>query len=293
MTAERYTAVITGALAENKPGEYLYLAMSEVSYEPDGSSTLRRGRPPYESLGREISFHDFPEDCRRLILKNYRRLWNLQGMLQHLTASRAPPRQYGAGPGTGRRTMRANGFTHVSVHAHDLDESARFYKELFGMEEIPAPGFPFPVRWLRFGDLQLHLFQGDGPAPQGHHFGLDVDDFGATCQKAQEMGAQGKEGYFSVVYELPDGAAQLYLRDPAGNMVEVDWPDVSTLDRSVIGDTRRSTPGRVGPGSTCNRTGSQRDQGGPYLFATRDVLRRSTCPASASTVSSHRRARAR
>jgi hypothetical protein len=77
VTAERYTAVITGALAEKKPGEYLYLTMSEVSYEPDGSSTLRRGRPPYESLGLEISFHDFPEDCRSLILKNYRRLWNL------------------------------------------------------------------------------------------------------------------------------------------------------------------------------------------------------------------------
>ena len=27
-----------------------------------------------------------------------------------------------------------------------------------------------------------------------------------------------------------------YVRDPAGNMVEVNWPDVSTLDRSVIGD---------------------------------------------------------
>ena len=49
--------------------------------------------------------------------------------------------------------MTATGFTHVSGHAHDLDESVRFYKELFGMEELPAPGFPFPVRWLRVGDL--------------------------------------------------------------------------------------------------------------------------------------------
>jgi hypothetical protein len=35
--------------------------------------------------------------------------------------------------------MRANGFTHVSVHAYDLEESARFYMELFEMEEIPTP----------------------------------------------------------------------------------------------------------------------------------------------------------
>jgi hypothetical protein len=33
---------------------------------------------------------------------------------------------------------------------------------------------------------------------------------------------------------LPDGAVQMYLRDPAGNLVEVNWPDVTTLDREVI-----------------------------------------------------------
>jgi catechol 2,3-dioxygenase-like lactoylglutathione lyase family enzyme len=135
--------------------------------------------------------------------------------------------------------MRTIGFTHVSVHAHELDESARFYKEFFGMEEIPAPDFPFPVRWLRVGELQLHLFQSDAPAPSGHHFGLDVDDFEAVYEKAQTLGAVDDSDYFSKVYELPCGAVQLYLRDPAGNMVEVNWPDVSTLDRSVVGEIQK------------------------------------------------------
>ena len=130
--------------------------------------------------------------------------------------------------------MKATGFTHTSVHAHDLDESVRFYKDLFGMEEIPAPDFPFPVRWLRLGDLQLHLFQSEDLAPRGHHFGVDVDDFEATYVKVGEMAVREKEGYFSYLYEIPDGAVQMYLRDPAGNMVEVNWPDASTLDRSVV-----------------------------------------------------------
>lgn len=142
--------------------------------------------------------------------------------------------------------MQVRGFTHVSVHAHDLEESVHFYKDLFGMEEIPAPGFPFPVLWLRVGDLQLHLFQSENPAPQGHHFGIEVDDFEATYEKVGEMGAQIEEGYFSSVYELPDGAVQLYVRDPAGNMVEVNWPDVSTLDRSVIGDVEKVAVGAEG-----------------------------------------------
>ena len=130
--------------------------------------------------------------------------------------------------------IKATGFTHTSVHAHDLDESVRFYKELFGLEEIPAPDFPFPVRWLRLGDLQLHLFQSEAPAPKGHHFGVDVDDFEATYVKVGKMDVREKEGYFSYLYEIPDGAVQMYLRDPAGNMVEVNWPDASTLDRSVV-----------------------------------------------------------
>jgi catechol 2,3-dioxygenase-like lactoylglutathione lyase family enzyme len=136
--------------------------------------------------------------------------------------------------------MRVRGFTHVSVHAHDLDESVRFYRDLFGMEEVPSPDFPFPVRWLRVGDLQLHLFESDDlQAPSGHHFGLDVDDFEAVYAKARELGVVVGEGYFSNVYELPDGAVQLYLRDPSGNMVEVNWPDVGTLDRSVVGGIQK------------------------------------------------------
>lgn len=135
--------------------------------------------------------------------------------------------------------MRTTGFTHVSVHAHDLDESARFYESFFGMEEIPSPDFPFPVRWLRVGRLQLHLFQSESPAPQGHHFGLDVDDFEAVYSRAKEADVRIEEGYFSKIYELPDGAVQMYLRDPAGNMVEVNQPDASALDRSVVGEIEK------------------------------------------------------
>jgi catechol 2,3-dioxygenase-like lactoylglutathione lyase family enzyme len=138
--------------------------------------------------------------------------------------------------------MRTKGFTHVSVHAHDLDESLRFYIDFFGMEEIPAPDFPFPVRWLRVGDLQLHLFQSEEPAPSRHHFGLDVEDFEAVYKKAKESGIVEDSGYFSNVYELPDGAVQLYVRDPAGNMVEVNWPDVATLDRTVVAEEIHKVP---------------------------------------------------
>ena len=67
--------------------------------------------------------------------------------------------------------MRATGFNHVSVSARDLEESARFYEELFGLERLPTPTFGNPVVWFRLGDGQLHLFQrGAAEAPQFHHF---------------------------------------------------------------------------------------------------------------------------
>ncbi len=77
MTAERYTAVFTGLLSVKKPGEYLYLSMSDDPLAPGGSA-LRRGRPPYERMGRGIPFEDLPEDCRQLVLDIYRDLWGLQ-----------------------------------------------------------------------------------------------------------------------------------------------------------------------------------------------------------------------
>jgi catechol 2,3-dioxygenase-like lactoylglutathione lyase family enzyme len=125
-------------------------------------------------------------------------------------------------------------FNHVSIPAADFEESARFYEELFGMERLPTPNFDVPVLWLALGDQQLHLFHRGAGATPFHHFGLDVDDFEAVYRKADELGLLDSDAWGSQVRELPDGSVQMYLRDPAGNLVEVDWPDVTTLDRAVV-----------------------------------------------------------
>ena len=65
--------------------------------------------------------------------------------------------------------------------------------------------------------------------------GLDVEDFEEVYLRAKEIGAQVQEGYFPKVYELPDRTVQLYLRDPAGNKVEVNYPDAAVIDCSMVG----------------------------------------------------------
>jgi hypothetical protein len=74
-SAGRYTAVFTGLYDLKSPGEYPYLSMDEGAAGDVGS--LRRGRPRYERMGREIRFEDLPEAYRAVALDFYRRLWNL------------------------------------------------------------------------------------------------------------------------------------------------------------------------------------------------------------------------
>lgn len=130
--------------------------------------------------------------------------------------------------------MRATRFNHVSINAVDMEESIRFYTEVFGLERLPSPDFSGHVEWLGVGDQQLHLFLDDGSAPERHHLSLDVDDFEAAYLKAKELGVLDERTFGAAVRELNAGEVQMYLRDPSGNLVEVDWPDVSTLDRSVV-----------------------------------------------------------
>jgi lactoylglutathione lyase len=136
--------------------------------------------------------------------------------------------------------MTVQRFNHVSIPCRDLDASERFYREVFGIERIPAFDFRFPVRYYRVGEQQLHLMQlpAEQPPPN-QHFAFDVDDFEATFVKLRDLGAFDSRTHGAPLYELPDGSVQLYARDPAGNLVEVDWPDVSTLDRDVVGQIKR------------------------------------------------------
>jgi catechol 2,3-dioxygenase-like lactoylglutathione lyase family enzyme len=119
--------------------------------------------------------------------------------------------------------VRAVRFNHVSIHADDLESSARFYEDFFGMERLPTPRFRQRVQWLRLGDQQLHLFQRDGTdPPRFHHVALDVDDFEAAYRKARDLGLLDTETWDSPIREHPSGWVQMYIRDPAGNLVEID-----------------------------------------------------------------------
>jgi catechol 2,3-dioxygenase-like lactoylglutathione lyase family enzyme len=128
---------------------------------------------------------------------------------------------------------------HVSVVAHELDVSLRFYEEMFAAEPVATPNFGFPVSWLRVGTMQVHLFERPDAAPTFHHFALTFDDFEATYAKADERDAFDRVAFGHHMYELPGDCVQLYVRDPARNLVEVNALGASALPASLREQLRR------------------------------------------------------
>jgi catechol 2,3-dioxygenase-like lactoylglutathione lyase family enzyme len=111
---------------------------------------------------------------------------------------------------------------HVSVSARDLRESVAFYAELLGAVQIPTPNFGIPVQWLALGRTQLHLFERDLEPTSHHHLGITVDDLEPVYRLAERRGAFDREAFGNHLVELPGDVVQLYLRDPGGNLVEID-----------------------------------------------------------------------
>jgi catechol 2,3-dioxygenase-like lactoylglutathione lyase family enzyme len=122
--------------------------------------------------------------------------------------------------------MRIN---HVSIHALNLEESVGFYVELLGAELIATPNFGIPVQWLALGDTQLHLFQRDLTPTSHHHLGITVDDLEPVYRVAARRDAFDDVAFRNRLVELPGDVVQLYLRDPAGNLIEIDSQGAARL----------------------------------------------------------------
>lgn len=122
---------------------------------------------------------------------------------------------------------------HVSVNALDLQESVDFYVELLGAEPLTTPNFGIPVQWLALGRTQLHLFERELTPTSHHHFGITVDDLEPVYRAADRRGVFDDIAFKNRLVELPGDVVQLYVRDPAGNLVEIDSPGKDRLPEDM------------------------------------------------------------
>ena len=120
--------------------------------------------------------------------------------------------------------MTIQELNHVAIHVKDVEKSCRFYRDVLRLESIPRPAFTFPGAWFRLGTQQeLHLI-GDRGDPvfshnRGNHFALQVDDLDAWEQHFRAVGVQHLPRK-----QRPDGALQLFLRDPDDHVIELFTP---------------------------------------------------------------------
>lgn len=119
---------------------------------------------------------------------------------------------------------------HITIVVKDLEEASRFYRDVLGMRQVERPAFGFPGAWFQAGDTQIHMnvagpeagepgirVVGATNAPRAFHFAFEVDDCDAAADILREHGVSIEV----VPRSRPDGARQMYVRDPDGHLVEL------------------------------------------------------------------------
>lgn len=116
---------------------------------------------------------------------------------------------------------------HDAILVRDVDSSARFYKEIFGLKEIPNGGLGDHIRWVELGDkIQLHLIESEEVTQKhkGVHMALSTDDLAAFMKSLKEKGVDFENwpGEKETTNTRPDGIKQIYLQDPDGYWIEIN-----------------------------------------------------------------------
>lgn len=115
------------------------------------------------------------------------------------------------------------GLHHVTVGVRDIAEARAFYVDALGCTEIERPDFGFDGLWLDCGGTQLHFFVTDVPRPERDHFALHVAGIDAVVERLEAAGV----GVFRAD-PLPGAGRQAFLRDPSGNLIELNEPEAAS-----------------------------------------------------------------
>ncbi len=129
--------------------------------------------------------------------------------------------------------MKVNALDHVNIITDDLDGTAHFYAELFGLDQrdAPPPLTPQTAQWMfdDSGRAILHINSTDcprtydrevmpGPTGSIHHIALN-------CSGYEEMMArlQTQELNFQINIVEAIGLRQIFTQDPNGVLLELNF----------------------------------------------------------------------
>ncbi len=123
--------------------------------------------------------------------------------------------------------ITVTGYNHVALAVKDLEASAKFYREIIGIEPVPVPEHLKAIRsWFKIAPGQeLHLLAGrtfpvTNNDPNLGHFALTIADADPVEQFLKTKGLP------YLRQQRFDGAWQIYISDPDGYFIELNEPKV-------------------------------------------------------------------
>ena len=131
--------------------------------------------------------------------------------------------------------MQITGLNHINLTAPDslLEEVRRFYVNVLGLSIGERPGFSRPGYWLYADGLPIvHLSSSEAEVAirngSGHyldHVAFTCIDADATAKQLESMGIS-----FDRRTRRDSGFTQLFLTDPAGLRIELNFGDYPEQD---------------------------------------------------------------
>jgi len=126
--------------------------------------------------------------------------------------------------------MALQGLHHYTIRPADLERTKDFYVDVLGLPIGDRPPLAFPGYWLYCGDVPtVHLIGPrveEGPdvvrdiAPTGlfDHIAFSCNDLGATRTRLEQHNVS-----FTERVVPRDGQTQIFMRDPDGISVELNF----------------------------------------------------------------------
>jgi len=129
--------------------------------------------------------------------------------------------------------MRVNALDHVNIIVADLDGTARFYAELFGLErrDAPPPLTPGNAQWMydAAGRAVIHINSLDcprtydrevrsGPTGAVHHVALNCTGYDEMIARLQSRARHHQLNEVKAV-----GLRQIFTVDPNGVLLELNF----------------------------------------------------------------------
>lgn len=119
---------------------------------------------------------------------------------------------------------------HIALSVKDIDATADFYEQAFGLKRSPKSEGPTAYRiYMSDGEINLALLQYKSEVGSGlknpsefvgiHHFGFQCDDLEAQQNKIEAAGGK----FFFDLGDPDDDDFERKFRDPNGIIFDLNW----------------------------------------------------------------------